>query len=94
MKIIYDTENLDLKIKDGSSLLDLCLSNKVPISHSCEGMASCGTCRVIITNGLSELPERNTLEQDMADDRGFKQEERLACQLDPKSSFRFKLPEE
>lgn len=92
MKIIYDTENLDLKVSDGMSLLDLCQKNKVNIDHSCEGMASCGTCRVIITQGLSDLPPRNALEQEMADDRGFAPEERLACQLEPSTDFHFKLP--
>lgn len=92
MKIIYDTEDLDLKFKEGQSLLEICLKNKVPIDHSCEGMASCGTCRVVITEGLENLPERNMLEQEMSDDRGFKPEERLACQLEPAQSFKFKLP--
>ena len=87
MKVIYDTENLDLEARPGESLLDMCLRKKVPISHSCEGMASCGTCRVIVTDGLDSLPERNFLEQEMADDRQFEKEERLSCQLEPSAGF-------
>lgn len=92
MKIIYDTEDLELKFQDKSSLLDLCLKSKIPISHSCEGMASCGTCRVIIQSGLDSMPPRNHLEQEMADDRGFADNERLACQMEPTADFSFVLP--
>ncbi len=94
MKVTYDTENLDLDLTPGESLLSACIKNKVPISHACEGMASCGTCRVIVTEGLENFPERNILEQEMSDDRNFRKEERLACQTTLNSDFSFKLPNE
>ncbi len=97
MKIHYDTEDLDLDSEEAENLLLLALKKKLSLSHSCEGMASCGTCRIIVTKGLLSLPPRNLLEQEMADDRGFLPEERLACQLDLSeliSEFSFKLPEE
>ena len=94
MKIIYDTEDLDLKVSEGQSLLEACLKNKVPIDHSCEGMGSCGTCRVIVTKDVDKLPERNMVEQEMADDRSFHPEERLACQLDLTNDLNFKLPKD
>lgn len=92
MKIIYDTDKKGLTPDREDNLLELCLNNKIELCHSCEGMASCGTCRVIITSDPSLLPERNSLEQDMASDRGFKDNERLACQLPLNTNFRFKLP--
>lgn len=94
MEIVYETDNQKLKTKQESNLLELCLKNKIPLSHSCEGMASCGTCRVIITEGSSLFPKRNNLEQEMADDRSFHSDERLACQLPLCASFKFKLPED
>ncbi len=94
MKIVYDTENLDLKVGKSTNLLDVCLRNKVPISHSCEGMASCGTCRIIVTHGEEKLPPRNSIEQEMADDRNFQSHERLACQCMPKSDLSFVLPKD
>lgn len=94
MAIIYDTENLELKTKGCQSLLRACIKNKVPISHSCDGMGSCGTCRVIVTEGLENLPPRNSLEKEMAEDRGFYPHERLACQIETDTSFSFKLPED
>ena len=92
MEIRYDTEEKVLTPKRSENLLELCLENKVPISHSCEGMASCGTCCVLITSDTNTLPPRNELEQEMANDRNFRDEERLACQLELNSSFSFKLP--
>lgn len=92
MAIIYETEQRELKASKEENLLDLCLKNEVNIDHSCEGGASCGTCRVIITRGLESIPDRNPLEQDMADDRSFKPEERLACQIPANGSFQFYLP--
>lgn len=96
MAIIYDTEEKQLTPTNSSNLLEVCLKNKIPISHSCEGMASCGTCRVIITQGEEKLPERSDLEKEMAQDRKFNFQERLACQLEvhAQSRFSFKLPDE
>ena len=94
MSIFYKTEGKILKVKDEDTLLNLCLRKKIPLNHSCEGHASCGTCRVHITEGVDRLPPRNKLEKDMADDRQFKNSERLACQLkiNKNSSFQFILP--
>lgn len=94
MAIIYDTDEKSLPIKKEENLLQLCLTHKIDISHECEGMASCGTCRVIIVEGIENLPERNELETEMAEDRIFKPEERLACQTSLNCSFRFRLPED
>lgn len=94
MAVIYDTEEKSLGIKKEDNLLQLCLTHKIPISHSCEGMASCGTCRIIVTDGLENFPPRNELESEMAEDRKFDSNERLACQTELPLSFRFKLPED
>ena len=92
MKIRYLDEDQDLKVQNEENLLELCLNNNVPINHSCEGMASCGTCRVMVTEGEGQLPSRNPLEAEMAEDRKFKDQERLACQLPLESEFGFHLP--
>ena len=92
MPIVYETEQQELKVKKEETLLEACLNNDIDIDHSCEGGASCGTCRVIIIDGLDNLHQRNSLEQEMADDRSFDPSERLACQTKLISSFKFKLP--
>ena len=97
VSIRYDTEELEFSSEEAENLLRLAIKKKLPISFSCEGNASCGTCRVIVTKGVDHLPPRNALEQEMADDRDFKAEERLACQLDLDdltSGFSFKFPQD
>jgi 2Fe-2S ferredoxin len=94
MGVFFETDEIELEIDEEENLLELCLNNKIELSHSCDGMASCGTCRVIITEGVDQLPERNSLESDMAEDRGFAKEERLACQLELETEFSFIRPGE
>ena len=93
-KIIYSTENKELLQTGEKNLLELCLKQGVSIDHACEGGASCGTCRVLIESDPKDLPARNSLEQEMALDRGFQSHERLACQLPLTKAFRFKLPKD
>lgn len=93
-KVCYLTENKLMTSHGNKSLLEICLQNKIPISHSCEGMASCGTCRVLVLDGLDQFESRNPLEREMAVDRGFKPLERLACQIYPKAALDFILPED
>ena len=72
MSVFCKTEGKVLKVENEDNLLKLCLREKIPLNHSCNGHASCGTCRVYITEGVDKLPPRNNLEQDMANDRQFK----------------------
>lgn len=69
------------------TLLEIALKNDIEIAHSCGGMGTCGTCRVEIQSPLDGLAERNTIEQEMATDRGFLPQERLACQLTPQNNI-------
>lgn len=92
--ITFFPEEKHCELRGESSILDVALNNKVEISCSCGGMASCGTCRVIVMEGLELLEERNELEQEMADYRDFKPEERLACQTLPKAGLKLKIPDD
>lgn len=67
-----DSENM--------SLLDVALRHKVRISHTCDGNATCGTCLVRVIEGEEFLNSRNEWEQEMAESRGYSENERLACQ--------------
>lgn len=75
------------------SVLEVALRNGIEIPHSCGGMGSCTTCRVIVVQSAEPLPERNELEQDIADMRGFRPEERLSCQLPPVPGLVVRVPE-
>jgi 2Fe-2S ferredoxin len=75
-----------------ASVLEVALKNGVEINHSCGGMGSCTTCRVLIVKSEAALPERGELEQEIADMRGFRKEERLACQLPPLAGLVVEVP--
>jgi 2Fe-2S ferredoxin len=91
-KITVLNEDLDLPFKEESSLLELLLKNDIDIDHSCGGMGSCGTCRIIVQSDLETLPERNEIEQERANDLNFENNERLACQLCPQNNLKIKIP--
>ena len=74
------------------SLLDFAWRNKVKIPTSCGGGGSCGACRVIVSGDIKSEP-RNDIEQSMADDRGFKQNERLSCQISPCAGMVVEIPD-
>ena len=65
------------------SLLNSLLRQKIPLDHSCGGFGTCGTCRVFVLKGAEGLEPRNEVEIEMAADRGFRDDERLACQTLP-----------
>ncbi len=80
-KILFQPAGKEFYVEEGQSVLDVALKHGIEISHSCGAMGSCTTCRVIVEKSSRSLPPRNELEQDLAEMRGFKEIERLACQL-------------
>lgn len=85
-------EGLDISLKDETSTLELLLKNDIEIDHSCGGMGSCGTCRVLVKSNLQDLPERNEVEQERASDLSFDENERLTCQLCPYAGLVIEIP--
>jgi len=79
--------------KGESSVLEIALNNGIEIAHSCGGMGSCTTCRVVVVFSPTALPPRNELEQDIADMRGFTDQERLSCQLPPIEGLVLRVPD-
>lgn len=78
----YVNEGRFVQASHGQSLLEAIADAQISISHSCGGMGTCGTCRIVVEKGLQLLPARNELETEMAMDRGFLENERLACQTE------------
>jgi 2Fe-2S ferredoxin len=78
----FEPAGVRVKPLKDQAVLDVALAAKISIAHSCGGMGSCGTCLLRVRSNLSDLPPRNELESEMAHDRGFSPDERLACQLE------------
>lgn len=91
--IHFEPLDVTCEIEDAESVLDVALRNGIEISHSCGGMGSCTTCRILIERSSEALPPRNELEQDIADMRKFEDHERLACQLPPVAGLVVRIPE-
>lgn len=68
------------KGEEGPTVLELALANEIDLNHSCGGFGTCGTCMVKVESDLSDLSPRNSIEEEMAEDRGFESNERLGCQ--------------
>lgn len=92
-RIRFEPIGLELPIKGESSVLEVALNHGLEISHSCGGMGSCTTCRVIVVKNPQPLPPRNELEQDIAEMRNFPENERLSCQLAPSPGLVVRIPE-
>ncbi len=85
--ILFLPMRKSVEFKSEESLLELALKEEIEIANSCGGMGTCGTCRVEIESPVQDLMPRNEIELEMANDRGFKPEIRLACQMAPQAGI-------
>ncbi len=92
MKFLMEAQEIRGQCLEGETLLSLALRLKLPLHHSCGGMGTCGTCRVVVREGLEQLPSPGEVEQEMIQDRGFSKIERLACQLEPIEGLIVEIP--
>lgn len=87
------SHDVEVEFNEGDSILESCVHAGLPLNHSCDGNGTCGTCRVIIEVGLENLNPRNEIELEMAMDRGFAPNERLACQSLACSGLQIQIPD-
>lgn len=92
MKFIIDDLEVNVKANPGETLLDVAIRLKLPLQHSCGGMGTCGTCRVLVREGLNHLPPPGEVENEIIQDRGFVNSERLACQNEPQDGLVVEVP--
>lgn len=90
--MVFLPGNNVVPITDESSVLEVALKNRVDLSHSCGGMGSCTTCRVLVESDPSQLSPRTELEDEITKNRGFSNRERLACQLEPAAGLVVRIP--
>lgn len=76
----------------GQSILEAALQADFDLDHTCGGHGTCGTCLVHVEEGLEKFTERNEIEAEMAQDRGFDSHERLACQNVACANLVLKVP--
>ncbi|MBX2988181.1 MAG: (2Fe-2S)-binding protein [Bdellovibrionaceae bacterium] len=88
----FEIDGLLVQASQNDSILEACLRAGVKLDHSCGASGSCGTCRVWVESGLTHLDTRNSVEAEMAHDRDFLPEERLACQTRVAAGLSLKSP--
>lgn len=73
------------------ALLEILNDLHVLIDQSCGGNGTCGTCLYQVTEGLDQISGMQTIESEMAADRSFLKEERLACQSHVLGNIRIRI---
>jgi adenylate cyclase len=79
-EISSQTDNKTIWASPDSTVLDAMLKAKINHTHVCGGNARCSTCRIYIMDGLNNCQPRNEKEKRLAENLGFPQNIRLACQ--------------
>lgn len=79
-----------IEVESSQVLLDAFKKAKIIIDHTCDGNATCGTCRIFLVNG--KLSPREAEELEFYHDRKMNENERLSCQSKPLSNLTIKLP--
>ena len=64
--------------KENESILDVARRLSVPLANSCGGVGVCARCRVRIVAGAENLTAPTSVETRF--NRGFGEDERMACQ--------------
>ncbi|MCB0393863.1 MAG: (2Fe-2S)-binding protein [Bdellovibrionales bacterium] len=84
--------NKRVAFEPNQSVLDAILKSKQKIDHECGGQGICGTCRVFVFAGNSELGPKNSFECARSEDFGYHENERLACQVAAHSELIIEIP--
>lgn len=79
-KVTFQPGGVIAEAVAGESLFEIGRRNKVPISTSCAGKASCGLCRVVIRGGEEHLTPMGPLERRHLGNVYFITKQRLSCQ--------------
>jgi len=81
-------------IGEPGSILDVALFHGVEIEHACHGFAACGTCHVIVRQGMENLSRLLEKEEDMLEGiTGLTLHSRLACQAVVIGDVTVEIPE-
>ena len=81
-KVTFLPFNQTFEAKAGESILDVALTNDLPIQHACGGFCACTTCHVIVRSEMASLSQMEEDEQDRLEvaATGLQSSSRLGCQ--------------
>lgn len=81
MKIKFLPKNIEVDVNPEKSLLEIARENNITIHSSCNGMCSCGDCRVFLKEGENHVPSPTAKELKLIGQGHYVDQRRLACQL-------------
>jgi ferredoxin len=78
-KVHVTTDDLEIDVKDGYALIDMCEDHDTSILFGCRDGA-CGACMVRVLEGQEHLSPMQDDEKDFLETMAAEPDERLACQ--------------
>jgi len=80
-KVRFITENLEVEVPDGTSILEAARLSGAPEGDRCGGVCACSTCHVYVTEGFEHTSEIEDEEFDILDKAlAVRMTSRLGCQ--------------
>ena len=78
-----DETKVTIQARIGSSVLDVAHDNDIPLEGACCGALACSTCHVVLTQGLFDILEPASFEEEDMLDMAFNRSctSRLGCQI-------------
>ena len=81
MKIKFIPQNVEVDIESDKSVLEISRELGFNIQSSCNGMCSCGDCRVFVKEGGANMLSPSNKELKLIGQGHYLDQRRLACQL-------------
>lgn len=81
MKLKFVPQNIEIDVDSSKTVLEISREQGLEIQSSCNGMCSCGDCRVFIREGESNLLLPSAKELKLIGQGHYIDQRRLACQL-------------
>ena len=81
MKVKFVPKNLEVELDSNKTVLEMSRELGLNIQSSCNGMCSCGDCRVFIKEGEMNLLPPSRKELKLIGQGYYMDQRRLACQL-------------
>lgn len=68
-------------IRNGQTILEICLKHNIDLEHNCGGVCACSTCHVYVLKGSEFMEDMSVREKHfIAKNTNAKSSSRLACQ--------------
>lgn len=91
-RVQFKPKGKQVFVPAGTILLQAAVDSGVKIRHTCGGQATCGTCRVLIEEGLDNLTPVVRREIDLLGEERLEKGYRLACQSKVKGPVKAQIP--